>query len=314
VIVRPCVWQDAFNVSQFQVLPADAKPIFSSALKDYDEAMVSVVEGVKRVTKKLRIDRIEQKRVELIEKGRVEKERLAEKAQKEHENALLLAKQQEGRIKLEKEEKKLKIQEENLIKVEIERILPKKGIDNEDKQKSDSNFSKRKITYLLFGGLLIFVIGVAIKEIYLVEQPSTNHFDINKQILSNPVKNDPKQISNILKPETPDKTLGVDTLSNAKLRNRIINDSRGIHVDDHQIRYYIRVLRTNNIGFSQRERRDLTKRLEVFYNIRIYSYEKRKGINCSENQMKLREIKSNSDILSKEQREFLENGLNTPCM
>jgi len=54
VIVRPCVWQDAFEVSQFQVLPTGARAIFSSAWRDQDEAMVSVVEGVKEVARNVR--------------------------------------------------------------------------------------------------------------------------------------------------------------------------------------------------------------------------------------------------------------------
>lgn len=57
VIVRPCVWQDAFDVSQFQALPAGAQPIFSSHWRDHDEAMVSVVEGIKKLIEKLRIDK-----------------------------------------------------------------------------------------------------------------------------------------------------------------------------------------------------------------------------------------------------------------
>ncbi|MCB9317585.1 MAG: SUMF1/EgtB/PvdO family nonheme iron enzyme [Lewinellaceae bacterium] len=49
VIVRHCLWQDAFDVSIFQALPEGAQPIYSSAWRDPDEAMLTVVEGVKRV-------------------------------------------------------------------------------------------------------------------------------------------------------------------------------------------------------------------------------------------------------------------------
>lgn len=62
VIVRPCVWQDAFDVSQFQALPTGAQPIFSTAWRDHDEAMVTVVEGVKKVTRRLRENRSFEKR------------------------------------------------------------------------------------------------------------------------------------------------------------------------------------------------------------------------------------------------------------
>lgn len=79
VIVRPCVWQDAFDVSRFQALPADAKPIFSSHWRHSDEAMVSVVEGVKRVARKLRGDRVEQERLKTIENQRIEKEEPSKK-------------------------------------------------------------------------------------------------------------------------------------------------------------------------------------------------------------------------------------------
>lgn len=78
VIVRPCAWQDAFDVSKFQALPANANPIFSSHWRDPDEAMVSVVEGVKKVARRIKAERIQKeatkgKQVE-DERGRQGKE------------------------------------------------------------------------------------------------------------------------------------------------------------------------------------------------------------------------------------------------
>lgn len=54
VVVRPCVWQDDFEVSKFQALPTGGQPIFSSAWRDHDEAMVSVVEGIKKLASSIR--------------------------------------------------------------------------------------------------------------------------------------------------------------------------------------------------------------------------------------------------------------------
>lgn len=60
VIVRPCIWQEAFGVSRIQALPVGAQPIYSSAWNDPEEAMVNVVEGVKKVAEKLRADQPKQ--------------------------------------------------------------------------------------------------------------------------------------------------------------------------------------------------------------------------------------------------------------
>lgn len=53
IIVRACAWQDAFEVSKFQVLPFGGQPIFSKHWHDVDEAMTNVVAGVKRVVQQI---------------------------------------------------------------------------------------------------------------------------------------------------------------------------------------------------------------------------------------------------------------------
>ncbi len=80
VIVRPCVWQDAFDVSRFQALPTGAQPIFSKYWHDQDEAMVTVIEGVKKVVKRLRDDR-------RSKDEHLERERIGEQVRKEKEAA-----------------------------------------------------------------------------------------------------------------------------------------------------------------------------------------------------------------------------------
>ena len=102
VIVRPCVWQDAFEVSKFQALPANAHPIYSSQWRDTDEALVSVVEGVKKVAKKLRADRAEQERLELVKKQKlvtVKVEREQHQKKETTERLGLPAREQHGTIK-----------------------------------------------------------------------------------------------------------------------------------------------------------------------------------------------------------------------
>lgn len=49
VIVSPCIWEDDDYISQFQVLPTNANPIYSNSWKDPDEAIVNVVQGIKKV-------------------------------------------------------------------------------------------------------------------------------------------------------------------------------------------------------------------------------------------------------------------------
>jgi hypothetical protein len=53
IIVRPCLWKDDLIVKQFKVLPSDENPIFSPSWQDANEAMVNVVEGIKRVLKSI---------------------------------------------------------------------------------------------------------------------------------------------------------------------------------------------------------------------------------------------------------------------
>lgn len=57
IIVRACMWEDAYEVSRFQVLPEGAQPVFSSAWHDPDEAMVSVSKGIKKIARQLRAQR-----------------------------------------------------------------------------------------------------------------------------------------------------------------------------------------------------------------------------------------------------------------
>ncbi len=51
IIVRSCVWEDYFDIGQFQALPTNGKPIRSSQWYDVDEALADVVRGLKRVIK-----------------------------------------------------------------------------------------------------------------------------------------------------------------------------------------------------------------------------------------------------------------------
>ena len=87
VIVRPCVWQDTY-AGKFQVLPTNGDAIFSRHWHDPDEALVSVVEGVKKVANKLRAGVTNQERLELIEKQKVEIDNRISKSDKILGNAI----------------------------------------------------------------------------------------------------------------------------------------------------------------------------------------------------------------------------------
>lgn len=54
VILRACLWQEAFEISQFQVLPPNGQPVYSSQSARSDEAMLLVAEGVKKAVDALR--------------------------------------------------------------------------------------------------------------------------------------------------------------------------------------------------------------------------------------------------------------------
>lgn len=51
IIVRPCVWEDYFDMGEFQALPEGAQPIFSKHWHSPDEAFVSVAHGIRRLVR-----------------------------------------------------------------------------------------------------------------------------------------------------------------------------------------------------------------------------------------------------------------------
>ena len=54
VIIRPCVWEDILEISNSQALPENAHPVFSKYWHDPDEALVTVVEGIRRTSRNIR--------------------------------------------------------------------------------------------------------------------------------------------------------------------------------------------------------------------------------------------------------------------
>ncbi len=54
IIVRPCHWEEYFDIGQFQALPAKARPILSSHFPHRDEAFFEIAAGVKKTAEDLR--------------------------------------------------------------------------------------------------------------------------------------------------------------------------------------------------------------------------------------------------------------------
>ncbi len=54
IIIRACVWEDHFSISNFQALPDNATPVYSNNWHHPDEAWTNVVRGIKTIIKLLR--------------------------------------------------------------------------------------------------------------------------------------------------------------------------------------------------------------------------------------------------------------------
>ena len=58
IIVRPCHWQEYFDIGKFQALPLKARPILSSHFLHRDEAFFEIAEGVRKTADGIRAKKI----------------------------------------------------------------------------------------------------------------------------------------------------------------------------------------------------------------------------------------------------------------
>lgn len=58
IIVRPCHWEEYFDIGQFQALPTKARPILSSHFPHRDEAFFEIATGIKKTAEDLRDQKI----------------------------------------------------------------------------------------------------------------------------------------------------------------------------------------------------------------------------------------------------------------